>query len=225
MHTVRVWDLPTRLFHWSLVACVIGLVITGNVGGNWMTWHMRLGYAVLTLLLFRLIWGFVGGHWSRFASFLYAPSTILAYLRGQGRPEHGVGHNPLGAFSVFGLLLILLAQVGTGLFADDEIAVTGPLVALVSGDTVSLATGYHKNVGKFIVIALVVLHLLAIGFYKLVKKDNLVRPMISGDKLVDTAVPSAVDTAATRLGALVVLALSAGVVYWLVGLGNTGPGF
>ena len=139
MHTVRVWDLPTRLFHWALVVCVIGQIITANVGGNWMNWHLRLGYTVLTLLLFRLVWGFVGGHWSRFSSFLYAPSTVLNYLRGQARPEHRVGHNPLGAFSVFALLAILLLQVGSGLFSDDEIAFTGPLVSLVSGEAVSLA--------------------------------------------------------------------------------------
>lgn len=220
MHTVRVWDLPTRLFHWALAMCVIGLVITGNVGGNWMNWHLRLGYAVLTLLIFRLLWGFVGGYWSRFARFVYAPTTVLAYMRGQGRPEHQVGHNPLGALSVFALLAILLAQVGSGLFADDEIAFTGPLVTLVSGEWVSQATSYHKNVGKFIVLALVLLHLGAIAFYKLVKKDNLVRPMLSGDKTVEVPVTSAVDTAGTRLLALLLLAISAGLVYGLVSLGG-----
>lgn len=224
MHTIRVWDLPTRLFHWALALCVVGQVITANVGGNWMPWHLRLGYAVLTLLLFRIVWGLVGGHWSRFPSFIYAPGTVLAYLRGQGRPEHRVGHNPLGALSVFALLAILLLQVGTGLFSDDEIAFTGPLVSLVSGSTVSLATSYHKNVGKLIVLALVALHLGAIAFYKLVKKDNLVHPMISGDKQMDTPMRSATDTAATRLLALLVLALCAGLVYWLVGLGSDGGG-
>lgn len=219
MHTVRVWDLPTRLFHWALVVCVIGQIITANVGGNWMNWHLRLGYAVLTLLLFRLVWGFVGGHWSRFSSFVYTPGTVLAYLRGQARPEHRVGHSPLGALSVFALLVILLAQVGSGLFSDDEIAFTGPLVALVSGETVSLATSYHKNVGTFVVVALVALHLLAIGYYKLIKKEPLVRPMIDGNKQVQTPVPSARDTARTRLLALAVLALCAVAVNGLVGLG------
>ncbi|MDZ4301968.1 cytochrome B [Hydrogenophaga sp. D2P1] len=221
MHTVRVWDLPTRLFHWALVVCVIGQIVTANVGGNWMNWHLRLGYTVLTLLLFRLVWGFVGGHWSRFSSFLYGPTAVLNYLRGQARPEHRVGHNPLGAFSVFGLLTILLLQVGSGLFSDDEIAFTGPLVSLVSGDAVSLATSYHKNVGKFIVLALVVLHLLAIGYYRFSKKENLVRPMIVGDKQVPTAVPSARDSTQSRLLALGVLCLCALVVYGLVGLGAT----
>lgn len=220
MHTIRVWDLPTRLFHWLLAACVIGLVVTGSIGGNWMNWHLRLGYAVLSLLLFRLVWGFIGGHWSRFASFVYAPSSLVAYLRGQPRPEHRVGHSPLGALSVFALLLILAAQVGTGLMSDDEIAFFGPLVRFVSGDTVSMATSYHKNVGKFIVISLVALHLLAILFYKLVKNQGLVHPMVVGDKQLTVQVPSANDTTGTRLLALVVLALCGAAVAWVVSLGN-----
>lgn len=222
MQTIRVWDLPTRLFHWLLAAAVVGLVITANIGGNWMNWHLRLGYAVLALLLFRLVWGFVGGHWSRFGSFLYAPSTVLAYLRGQAKPEHRVGHTPLGALSVFALLIILLAQVSTGLMSDDEIAFFGPLVRFVSGDTVALATSYHKNVGKFIVIALVVLHVAAVLFYKWVKKDNLVRPMVVGDKQLARAlvVPETRDSAASRVLALLVLALCGGAVAWLVRLGN-----
>jgi cytochrome b len=222
MQTIRVWDLPTRLFHWLLATAVVGLVITANIGGNWMNWHLRLGYAVLALLLFRLVWGFVGGHWSRFGSFLYAPSTLLAYLRGRARPEHRVGHTPLGALSVFALLIILSAQVTTGLMSDDEIAFFGPLVRFVSGDTVALATSYHKNVGKFIVIALVVLHVVAILFYKWVKKDNLVRPMVMGDKQLarTLVVQPARDSAGSRVFALLVLALCGGAVAWLVQLGN-----
>lgn len=220
MHTIRVWDLPTRLFHWGLVLCVVGLIVTGNVGGNAMVWHGRLGYAVLTLLLFRVAWGLVGGHWSRFARFLYGPASILAYLRGQGRPEHSVGHSPLGMFSVLALLLILLAQVGSGLFADDEIAFTGPLAGLVSGSWVEQATRYHKQVGKLILIALVALHLGAIAFYKLVKKQALVRPMIVGDKAVPTPLPASRDNARTRLLALVLLLLCAAAVYGIVSLGD-----
>ena len=221
MHTVRVWDLPTRLFHWALVVCVIGQIITANVGGNWMNWHLRLGYTVLTLLLFRLVWGFVGGHWSRFGSFLYAPSSVLAYLRGRAKPEHRVGHTPLGALSVFALLLILLAQVTTGLMSDDEIAFFGPLVRFVSGDTVSAATSYHKNVGKFIVFGLVALHVLAIVFYKLVRKQSLVKAMVVGTKTLPAPTAHARDDATTRSLALVVLLVCAGLVAWLVRLGTS----
>ncbi|WP_439112192.1 cytochrome b/b6 domain-containing protein [Hydrogenophaga sp.] len=222
MHIIRVWDLPTRLFHWALACCVVGLLITGNVGGNWMNWHLRLGYAVLTLLLFRLVWGLIGGHWSRFSSFLYTPSTALNYLKGQARPEHTTGHNPLGALSVFALLAVLLAQVGSGLISDDEIAFFGPLVAFVSGETVSQATRYHKSIGKFIVLGLVLLHIAAILFHKLVKKEILVLPMVLGDKAVSTPMPGSRDTGFTRCIALAVFSLCAAAVYVLVWLGETG---
>jgi cytochrome b len=223
-HRIRVWDLPTRLFHWALLLCVVGLVITGNLGGNWMVWHFRLGYSVLTLLLFRLVWGFIGGHWSRFASFIYAPSSVIAYLKGQGKAEHSVGHNPLGAGSVFALLLFLGLQVGTGLISDDEIANQGPLARFVSGARVSLATWWHKDVGKWVLTALVVLHIAAILFYLFKKKDNLIQPMIGGDKELTVRVAASRDDAASRVMAAIVLALCAGLVYWIVSLGQQ-PGF
>ena len=219
MHTVRVWDLPTRLFHWTLAVCVVGLVVTANMGGNWMNWHLRLGYAVLTLLLFRVVWGFVGGHWSRFGSFLFQPATLWRYLRGQGDTAHSVGHSPLGALSVFALLAVLLLQVGTGLVSDDDIAFSGPLSRFVSGDTVAAATGYHKNIGKFIVMGLVALHLAAILFYKLARKQSLVRPMLAGDKRLNAPATNARDSAGTRLLALGVFLVCAGAVRWLVSLG------
>lgn len=219
MHTIRVWDLPTRLFHWSLAVCVVGLVVSGSIGGNWMNWHLRLGYAVLTLLLFRVIWGFVGGHWSRFGSFLFGPRALIAYLQGRSSSEHRTGHTPLGALSVFALLAVLLVQVGSGLISDDEIAFFGPLVRFVSGDTVSAATSYHKNVGKYLIIGLVVLHLAAIAFYRIVRKQGLVRPMIVGDKAVGAPLASSRDTAGTRVLALAVLALCGLAVNALAGLG------
>lgn len=219
MHSVRIWDLPTRLFHWALVLCVVGLVITANVGGNAMNWHFRLGYSVLTLLLFRLVWGFVGGHWSRFSSFIYGPSALFAHLRGEGRPEHIAGHSPTGALSVFALLCVLLAQVGSGLFSDDDIAFSGPLAGLVSGTAVSLATGYHKEIGKLMLIGLVVLHLGAIAYYKKVKKSDLIRPMVHGDKQFEAPVPPSHDSARSRLLALVILGMCALAVNRLVALG------
>ena len=168
LRLVRVWDLPTRVFHWLLALAVIGLVITGKVGGNALVWHMRLGLLVLALLAFRLVWGLVGGRWSRFASFVHGPATVLRYLRGQARPgEHlDVGHNPLGAGSVFALLAVLIAQVATGLLADDEIATTGPLNKYVATATGLLATGWHKGYGQWLLLGLVALHLGAIAFYR-----------------------------------------------------------
>ena len=159
LRAVRVWDLPTRMFHWALVFCVLGSFVSAKIGGNALVWHMRFGYVVFSLLAFRLLWGFVGGRWSRFASFLYGPATLLRYLRGQGRSdEHlDVGHSPLGSGSVFALLLFLAAQVGSGLFADDEIATTGPLNKFVSTATGLGLTTYHKTGGQWALILLVLL--------------------------------------------------------------------
>lgn len=214
---VRVWDLPTRLFHWSLVVGVIGLAISGLIGGNAMVWHFRFGYAVLSLLLFRVVWGLVGGHWSRFGAFIYAPKSVINYLKGRGKPEHSVGHSPIGAASVFAVLGILLAQAGTGLLSDDEIAASGPLTRFVSNATVNLATNYHKNIGKWVLLALVVLHIGAIVFY-LWRKHNLVKPMLNGDKELALAAPSSRDDALSRAGALLVFVLCAAFVAWMTSL-------
>lgn len=222
MNTVRIWDLPTRLFHWLLAVSVIGLIVTAKVGGDAMNWHFRLGYVVFALLLFRLVWGFVGGRWSRFASFFPTPARLGRYLRGRARPEDHAGHNPLGAFSVLAMLLVLAAQVGTGLFSDDDIAFAGPLTGLVAGSTVRAASSYHKDVGQLLVIGLVALHLLAIAFYFFAKRKNLVRPMVTGDKTRAEVggVTAATDGFRRRALALVLIALAAGVVTWVVKLGG-----
>jgi len=219
---VRVWDLPTRAFHWLLAAAVIGLVVTGKVGGGAMVWHFRLGYLVMGLLLFRVLWGLVGGYWSRFHRFAYGPGALLRYLRGQSRPDehHEVGHSPLGALSVFALLALLAVQVGTGLVADDEIANVGPLNRFVSGATAGSATAWHKAFGPYILIALVLLHVAAIVFYRVKHGRNLVGPMITGDKLLPAGTPAARDSGATRALALALAAGCAGLVTWVVRLGG-----
>jgi cytochrome b len=218
-YRVRVWDLPTRLFHWLLAACVTGSLVSGYVGGGAIDWHARFGYALLALLLFRLVWGFVGGHWSRFASFLHSPRTVAAYLRGRAHPDHLVGHNPLGAGSVLAILLVLLAQVATGLVNDDEISFQGPLYGFVSSGVASAAHTFHAW-GQWVVIALVVLHLAAIAWYALRKGQNLVRPMVLGDKELASPAAASRDDAVSRVLAAVVLALCAGLVLWIVGLGT-----
>ena len=217
-HTIRIWDLPTRLFHWLLAACTIGLVVSAKIGGNAMVLHFRLGYVVLALLLFRIGWGLIGGRWSRFSAFLYSPAQMLRYLRGQGEPEDNIGHNPLGALSVFGLLGALLLQVGSGLMSDDEYGSAGPLTSLVSNDWVSWATGLQVDVGQYLVIALVVLHLLAIIFYTKVKKHSLVRPMITGNKELDAPVTPSRDDGRTRMLALVWALTCVGVAVWVARL-------
>ena len=181
-----------------------------------MEWHFRLGYAVLTLLLFRVVWGVIGGHWSRFSAFLYTPTQILNYLRGTSSPKHQVGHNPIGAISVYALLSMLMLQVISGLFSDDEIFARGPFAHLLSGDWVATATWYHKEIGQFILLGLVTLHVSAIFFYWLRKRVNLVTPMVTGDKEVDFAAQSSSDRTIDRIKALVVLGISAGIVICLL---------
>lgn len=217
---VRVWDLPTRLFHWALVILVASLAVSGTIGGAAMQWHARFGYAVLALLLFRIVWGFVGGRWSRFGSFLYAPRSVVAYLRGRPHPDHLVGHNPLGALSVFAMLLFLLLQVATGLVGDDEIAFTGPLNRFVASSQGLAATWYHKRIGQWVLAALVVLHVAAVAYYWLRRRENLVGPMLSGDKLLAAPVPGSRDDLATRVAAAAVLSLCSLAVWWLVNLGG-----
>jgi len=220
--TLRVWDLPTRIFHWLLAFCVISLIITGLRGGGAMEWHLKLGYTTLALLIFRVIWGIIGGYWSRFVQFFYSPMTIVRYLRGQSKPEHDVGHNPLGSLSVWGMLFILGAQIATGLMSDDEIATQGPLVKFVSGAASSLATSYHKHWGRWIIIVLVCLHVAAILFYLFRKKQNLIRPMLGGDKeIAATAdLPASKDTTPQRITALLIFsAISLAVYYGVQRLG------
>jgi cytochrome b len=215
---VRVWDLPVRLFHWTLVLCIVGLVVTGYAGK--LEWHSKIGYTVFTLLLFRIVWGLVGGHWARFATFFYSPRSVVAYLRGQAHPDHLVGHNPLGAGSVFAMLLVLMAQVATGLVSDDESAFTGPLNRFIATSKGLAATWYHKRVGQWLIAALVLLHIGAVLFYLWRKRDNLIRPMVSGDKMLAHEARSSRDDTASRVGAAVTLAACAGLVWWVVSLGG-----
>lgn len=219
---VRVWDLPTRVFHWTLALAIVGSVVSAKVGGNAMVWHFRFGSVVLALIVFRIVWGLVGGRWSRFSSFLYAPGTVLRYLRGQSRPdEHlDVGHNPLGSFSVFALLGLLALQVATGLVADDEIANVGPLNRFVGSATVQQATGWHQELGQWLLIALVLLHIGAVLFYLFRKKQNLVRPMLVGDKPLPPGTPASADGPAQRALALVLAVLCGLGAAWVASLGG-----
>ena len=221
LRPVRVWDLPTRVFHWTLALAVVLLVFSGHVGGNALVWHMRLGLLVLTLLVFRVLWGLVGGRWSRFTRFVRLPGTVWRYLRGPQRSDDHfeVGHNPLGAFSVLAMLGLLAAQVVTGLVADDEIATTGPLNKFVTSATGLAASAWHTGWGQWGLVALVVLHLAAIGFYRW-RGVNLVKPMISGDKLLVGDVPPSTDSVATRVLAGVLLLLCGAGALWISRLGG-----
>lgn len=172
-----VWDLPTRLFHWTL-ALLIAFSWWSQEEDR-IEWHMWSGFAVLTLLVFRLLWGLVGSPTARFANFVRGPRTVFGYLK-EMKSWQGIGHTPLGALSVLGLLAVLVVQVGTGLIQTEEDGlVEGPLAPLVSYDVAEAAHDIHE-VTFNVLLALIGLHVAAILFYRLVLGKKLVGPMITG---------------------------------------------
>lgn len=181
MQSQYVWDLPIRVFHWLLAASIPAAIVTGLIGGDLIEWHGRLGLFILGLIIFRLIWGVVGSRTARFVNFVRGPKAILDYLRGEW---HGIGHNPLGALSVLGLLAIISAQIFTGLFANDDITFQGPLAYLIDSESSNHMRSLHALL-KYGLIAMVSLHVVAIIFYVRFKRENLVRPMLTGRKEIN----------------------------------------
>jgi cytochrome b len=178
-----VWDGFVRVFHWSLVVLFAFSAITGKVGGGWIKWHMYSGYAILALVLFRIVWGFVGGEFARFTAFVAGPAAAIRY--GLGLLKRGsqpvISHNPLGGWMVVVLLLVLAAQAIFGLISDDEIATTGPLARYVSTELSLKAMSWHRLLGDALLV-LTAIHILAVLFHVFVKKEGLIRAMLSGNK-------------------------------------------
>ncbi|HIG41263.1 MAG: cytochrome b/b6 domain-containing protein [bacterium] len=186
MEKKLIWTIPVRLFHWLLFVFVSISLYTGFEGGiTEMDYHMLSGYCVLTLILFRVIWGLIAKGSARFSHFLKSPGIIWRYIKGQ-EPKPIVGHNPLGALSVVAILMALLLQTSTGLFANDDIFLEGPLTHLVSYGTSRQLTAIHKN-NMWLICFLVGLHLLAVLYYEIIKKDRLVLTMITGKKQLAAA--------------------------------------
>ncbi len=212
---IRVWDLPVRVFHWLLVGLVIVSVITGNIGGVWeMELHLVTGSAVLALILFRVAWGLVGSSTARFSDFVRGPKAVIGYLLGllAGRKATVVGHNPLGGWSVVAMLSSLALQAITGLFANDDILTRGPLAKFVTKRMSDLITEVHE-VNASVLYILIAVHLAAVLGYYLLKRENLVRPMITGSK----SLPADTDVATPRLASpwlALVLALAAASIVW-----------
>lgn len=188
MSRQRVWDLPTRLFHWALAAGIVVAVVSGKVGGDLIEWHGRSGLFILGLIIFRVVWGFIGSATARFANFIRGPGAIRAYLKGEWQ---GIGHNPLGALAVLALLAVSAAQVFSGLFANDDITFQGPLAALISKEASDRARALHSLI-FYGLLGIVGLHLAAIAFYTRVKRESLVKPMLTGWKERVPVLPAAV---------------------------------
>lgn len=217
--SVRVWDLPTRLFHWLLLALVVFSVVTGQfdsvLGAATLEWHKRSGLAILGLLLFRLAWGFAGGTHARFASFLRGPAAVAAYARAFARGEapESAGHNPLGGWSVVAMLAALAVQAGTGLFlVQEDYGFEGPLARHVSGATASRLNAIHEA-NFWVIAALVALHVAAVLYYTIAKRQDLVGAMLSGHKRL----PAGREAEASRGGgglAAAAAALAAAAAIW-----------
>jgi len=219
-YRIKLWDTPTRLFHWSLVLLFGVMWWSGETGGDALRLHLLAGYGIAGLLLFRLLWGVLGSDTARFARFVRGPGAMLAYLRGS-LPEHRIpGHNPLGALMVLALLGLLGFQVGSGLFATDvdSFLWDGPLAKLIDSDLSEAITGWHKISFKLL-LAAVGLHLSAIVFYRLIKRRNLVVAMLSGWQTYASQPPE-LRFASWKLAVLCAL-VAAGVVAGVVnGLGG-----
>lgn len=183
MNKIYVWDLPTRLFHWSLVALVAFQWLSGEMEDELMELHLLGGYAILALVAFRLLWGVAGGPYARFGNFLRGVGPTLEYaraLRANNAPRY-LGHNPLGGWMIVALLAMLALQGVTGLFASDDVMTAGPLHHLVSDQVGEVLTELHE--GSFnVLMTLVVLHVASILAHRLFKGENLVKPMLTGYK-------------------------------------------
>jgi cytochrome b len=179
-----VWDLPVRLAHWLLVLAVAGSFATHYAGAAWFAWHRRFGYAVLLIVAFRLVWGFAGTAPARFAAFVRGPRAIAAWVRA-GSPQ-ATGHNPLGALNVVAMLGLLLAQAGTGLFANDEITSAGPFYGWVSHELSNRLSRFHRANDTWLLV-LIGLHLAAVAWYTFVRRQRIVLGMITGDPRADPA--------------------------------------
>jgi cytochrome b len=207
---VKVWDLPTRLFHCALLVSVLGAVTTARLAGNWMEWHLRFGIATVALLGFRVVWGWGGPRYARFRSFLYSPQAAWRHLFESS--SRYPGHSPSGAMSVYALLATLVGEAVSGLFSSDAISTDGPLARWIGEAGVGRATWAHLRL-QWVLYALIAMHVAAVLAYLLVKKDNLVTPMVSGRKSGIEAEPAA-DGWAVRLAGALLLLVCFAAAFW-----------
>jgi cytochrome b len=215
--TVLVWDVPTRLFHWTLVLLVALAWVTGEGEGSMFTVHELAGYGVAVLLVFRLIWGFAGSRHSRFADFVRPWREVFAHLRGmlRLRPVRTLGHNPLGGWMAVLLLLVLAGQIGTGLFASDD-GLGGPLAGVLSSGTAHAIAELHEGLSGAL-LGLIALHVIGVLVESLLTRDNLVRAMITGRKTVTSGAEASYGTAlAPSWLAALALGAASGIVWMIV---------
>lgn len=212
------WDLPLRLFHWTLVALIALQYASGEFDLIPMSWHYWFGYATLTLVVFRVLWGVGGSQTSRFSDFVRGPRGVIRHVVDMlnGRAAARLGHNPLGGWSVVLMLASVGVQAVSGLFSSDDIMEQGPLFARVSSDTVEWMTRIH-HLNRYVLAALIVLHIAAIALHRVIRNENLVAPMLHGrTRLADARGVRPVSS----WRALILLALSAASVWAVVAWGE-----
>lgn len=207
----KVWDWPVRITHWSFVLLIPAMYFTAE--NHEMGWHMRLGHLLLALLIFRIIWGFVGTRTARFSNFVKPPSAVLAYLRGNSDHKREIGHSPLAALAVLSLLGLMLTQVTLGLFAGDPFdGATGPLNSLVGVTAADAITETHE-VFFWVVVAMITLHLGAIAYYGAARAQNLIGAMVGGKAEKELDVEGNDNPSIAALIGSIVVAL--GITYWV----------
>lgn len=216
--TIRIWDLPTRLFHILFALSVAGALISVKLAGAWMDWHLRFGISALALLVFRIIWGFVGPRYARFGQFVKSPAQTWQYLRASRTYEQKhAGHNPLGAWSVLAMLGLIGVQATTGLFTSDEILTQGPFTDFVSEATSALMGKIH-HLNETPIYIVLVMHLVAVAFYS-IKRHGLVKPMITGDvnaSKLPAETPATTDGLSIRLVALLIALILSYIAHYLI---------
>ena len=212
--TMIAWDLPTRIAKWLLVA-LVGLAFASRYYGDAMlVWHQWNGLAILVVIVFRLLWGLVGGGTARFTTFLRGPSAMMSYASSllRRQPQHFLGHNPLGGWMVAALLVVIAAEAVCGLFTTDDIIVYGPMTAVVSDGAVATASALHQKIYP-ILLALIVLHVFANVLYSLFGQDNLILAMITGRKPKSMFVDHVSATTGSVVAAVICLLIAVVIVF------------
>ena len=214
---ILIWDLPLRLFHWLLVIIISGAWYTSDQDNDLIDYHLLFGYVALGLIIFRLFWGFLGTTHSKFSEFTPTPKKIIYYIKHfkASQSIDYAGHNPLGALMVIFMLAIILLQAISGLFMNDDIFTSGPYYGSINESIEEALMFFHRNSFN-VILGAIALHLLAILFYRVVKKKRLVAAMITGKKpSEDVAQKEGIKHSKLIVACIIALAVTA-FVYWLV---------